>query len=452
MLPSSCLLALPPNIIILRYDDLWDCHEERLMSNALSIATVTAVIKNLLENGLVGDTIAASVGDVLVTALPPDRIQVGSDERAQINLFLYQVTQNRNVDWVSQEFRTRHRSINNNARPQNPPLALDLHYLLTAYGAKDFQAEILLGYAMQMLHISPVITSSAVKNTLVNASQTSTSGVFSQALAGISVSGLAERIGQIKISPEFLNMEETSKIWSALQTHYRPSATYQASMILIEKDVSDAESFDSMLSEPSIEQIMALSESQQKIVVGSTLVIRGKRLHGDITKVRLSNIDKLFVPFDIQSGQVSLLVPPDLHAGVQSVQIVHQKIVATEEANNLIESNVAAFVLYPKITPQHVTSKKNNEDNLCSGEITIKCTPKVGKQRIVLLLNEISSDAAFYSFPIQARAEETDTISTAFKNVKPGVYLVRVVIDGAESQLYKNKNGEYDSPNITITY
>ncbi|MBW4599427.1 MAG: DUF4255 domain-containing protein [Calothrix sp. FI2-JRJ7] len=432
------------------------------MSNALSIATVTAVIKNLLENGLVGDAIAASVGDVLVTALPPDRIQVGSDERAQINLFLYQVTQNRNVDWVSQEFRTRHRSINSNLRATNPPLALDLHYLLTAYGAKDFQAEILLGYVMQMLHISSIVTSEVVKNTLVNASQTNTAGVFSQALTGMSVSDLAERIGQIKISPEFLNMEETSKIWSALQTHYRPSATYQASMILIEKDSNNAEGFDAMLSEPNIEQVTApFSESQQKIVVGSTLVIRGKRLHGDVTKVRLGNTDKFFVPFDIQAGQVSLLVPPDLRAGVQSVQVVHQNMRRTEHANcNLIESNVAAFVLHPKITvetlhvtsPQHVTSEQDNEGNLRSGEITVKCTPKVGKdQRIILLLNQISSEnPVFYSFPIDTRAEDTDTISIAFQNVKPGVYLVRVIIDGAESQLYKNKNGEYDSPNITI--
>jgi Pvc16 N-terminal domain len=432
------------------------------MSNALSIATVTAVIKNLLENGLVGDAIAASVGDVLVTALPPDRIQVGSDERAQINLFLYQVTQNRNVDWVSQEFRTRHRSINNNARATNPPLALDLHYLLTAYGAKDFQAEILLGYTMQMLHISPVITSEVVKNTLVNASQTNTAGVFSQALTGISVSNLAERIGQIKISPEFLNMEETSKIWSALQTHYRPSATYQASMVLIEKDRNDTECFDSMLSEPSIEQVtVPLSESQQKIVVGSTLVIRGKQLQGDITKVRLGNTNKFFVPFDIQSGQVSLLVPSDLHAGVQSVQVVHQKMARIEEANNLIESNVAAFVLHPKITverlhvtsPQDVTSGQNNEGNLRSGEITVKVSPKIGKeQRVILLLNEISNEnPVFYSFPIGARTEDTDTMSIVFKNVKLGIYLVRVIIDGAESELYKNKNGEYDSPNITIT-
>ena len=184
------------------------------MSNALSIAAVTAVIKNLLENGLVGDAIVASVGDVLVSALPPDKIEVGKDERAQINLFLYQVTQNRNVDWISQEFRDRHSRIGFKDKDKdqsqfiNPPLALDLHYLLTAYGPKDFQSEILLGYAMQLLHISPIVKTEAIEAALRNASDTATSSVFSQALRGMSVSDLAAQIGQIKISSEFLSPKE----------------------------------------------------------------------------------------------------------------------------------------------------------------------------------------------------------------------------------------------------
>lgn len=207
------------------------------MSNALSIVAVTAVLKDLLENGLVSDSITASVGDVLVTAIPPDLIKVGSDERAQLNLFLYQVTQNRNVDWISQEFRTRHSSINSiNKSPRyvNPPLALNLHYLLTAYGAKDFQAELLLGYAMQLLHRTTVISSELIANALKTAATSNSTSLISQALAGVSVSALVEQLGQIKLSPEFLNMEDSSKIWSALQTHYRPSISYQASMVLIE--------------------------------------------------------------------------------------------------------------------------------------------------------------------------------------------------------------------------
>lgn len=214
------------------------------MSNALSIAAVTAVIKNLLENGLVSDAIVASVGDVFVSALPPDKIEVGTDERAQINIFLYHVTQNRNVDWISPEFRDRHSRIGTSDKEKqrsNPPLALDLHYLLSVYGPKDFQSEILLCSVMQLLHRSPIIKSEVIETALKNASETSTSGVFSQALTGVSASDLAKQIGQIKISPEFLNMEESTKIWSALQTNYRPSVTYYASMVLIESADTDPE-------------------------------------------------------------------------------------------------------------------------------------------------------------------------------------------------------------------
>ncbi|MBW4457247.1 MAG: DUF4255 domain-containing protein [Nostoc indistinguendum CM1-VF10] len=422
------------------------------MSNVLSIAAVTAVLKALLENGLVSDPITASVGDVIVTALPPDRISVEADERAQINLFLYQVTQNRNVDWLSQEFRSKHSRMNANPRSPTPPLALDLHYLLTAYGAKDFQAELLLGYAMHLLHKTPAITSDIIENTLINVSTTNTSSGFSQALASVSVSGLAEQIGQIKLTPEFFNMEETSKLWSALQTHYRPSATYLASMVLIEGSNDKSEGLYIMpLSQPSIEQVLAPAKTDQMIVAGTTLVIRGKRLRGEITQIRLSNTETLLVPQEVKETQISLLLPPDLYASVQGIQVVHLTMGNAGQMDHLVESNVVAFVLHPKITA-FAAQVENSSDNLRTAEITVKFQPKVGKaQRVVLLLNEASGDSPVsYFFLVAPRTEDTDVITIPVKNVKPATYIVRVQVDGAESPLHKNQSGEYDSPQVTI--
>ncbi|MEA5606192.1 DUF4255 domain-containing protein [Nostoc sp. UHCC 0252] len=423
------------------------------MSNVLSIAAVTAVLKVLLENGLVSDPIAASVGDVIVTALPPDRISVEADERAQINLFLYQVTQNRNVDWVSQEFKSRHSRINGNMPSQSPPLALDLHYLLTAYGAKDFQAELLLGYAMHLLHKTSVITSDIIENALRNASTTNTSSAFSQAVASVSVSDLAEQIGQIKLTPEFFNMEETSKLWSALQTHYRPSATYLASMVLIESSkLENSEGFYMMpLSQPSIEQVMTPAKTDQMIVPGTTLVIRGKRLRGEITRIRLSNTETLIVPHDVKETQISLLVPSDLSASVQGIQVVHLTMGNGGQTDYVVESNVAAFVLHPTITA-FVAKVENSGDNLRTAEITVKFQPKVGKaQRVVLLLSEASGkNPATYSFLVASRNEDTDAITVPVKSIKPGTYIVRVQVDGAESPLHRNQSGDYDSPEVTI--
>ena len=54
----------------------------------------------------------------------------------------------------------------NGERLTNPPLALDLRYLVTAYGREEFHSETLLGYAMQVLHENPVLTRQMVDATL----------------------------------------------------------------------------------------------------------------------------------------------------------------------------------------------------------------------------------------------------------------------------------------------
>jgi hypothetical protein len=48
-------------------------------------------------------------------------------------------------------------------RLTNHPLALNLHYLVTAYGKDELNGEILLGRTMQILHETPVPTRQAVR-------------------------------------------------------------------------------------------------------------------------------------------------------------------------------------------------------------------------------------------------------------------------------------------------
>lgn len=192
------------------------------MSSALAIASVTAVLKNLLGNALIQQSAAGSLGDVTITALPPDRILTGAEERTQLNLHLYRLTPNsgwRRPDVLQKE------------RQDTLPLALDLHYLLTAFGERDFQAEVLLGYTIECLQETPVLTGETIRSALASISSSNGS---SAAPAALSASTLIAQLEQIKISPEFLSMEEMSKLWSSLQTRARLSVTYQVSVILIE--------------------------------------------------------------------------------------------------------------------------------------------------------------------------------------------------------------------------
>jgi hypothetical protein len=192
------------------------------MSSALAIASVTAVLKNLLENELIQQSATAGVGDVTITALPPDGIPTGAEEHAQLNLHLYRLTPN--SGWLRSNV-----FVSQDGHQQSLPLALDLHYLLTAYAERDLQAEILLGYAIQKLYETPILTQEAIHSALKSIA--SSSSAESKAL---SASTLADQLEQIKISPEFLSMEEMSKLWSSLQTRSRLSATYEVSVVLIE--------------------------------------------------------------------------------------------------------------------------------------------------------------------------------------------------------------------------
>jgi hypothetical protein len=197
------------------------------MSSALAIASVTAVIKDLLENELVQSDVHGNLGDITISALPPDRITTGSEERPRINLFMYRVTP-----------QTGWRRVDEPATSGNgasgPPLALRLHYLLSAYGEEDLQAEILLGHVIQLLHQRPVLTQAMLHGAL----GPSNGGGRGQSMvrAALQASNLPSLVDEIQLRPEFMSLEDLTKLWSALQARYRPSATYEASFVVIQPD------------------------------------------------------------------------------------------------------------------------------------------------------------------------------------------------------------------------
>ena len=74
------------------------------MSTAAGIAAVTAVLKDLLSNGLIDRQVVGAVGDVTVSALPPDRITL-PEASSQLNLYLYLVS--RNTGWSNVDLPAR---------------------------------------------------------------------------------------------------------------------------------------------------------------------------------------------------------------------------------------------------------------------------------------------------------------------------------------------------------
>ncbi len=442
------------------------------MSNALAIAGVSAVLKDLLNNGLIDHDISGAVGGpVTVSVLAPDRVKTGDDEKAQLNLFLYQVSPN--IGWNNVGFPSRDPQ---GARLTNRPLALDLHYLLTAYGKKDFDAEILLGYAMQLLHETPVLAREAIRTALGPGAGGPPVTDSLLPPGPLAASDLADQVELIKISPQNMNSEELSKLWSALQAHYRPTAAYQISVVLIESKKSTKTAlpvrsrnvYALPFEQPFIEEVGsdAPSDADPRITLGSTLVLTGRNLEGEVTLVRLGDLELPPPPLTIGASEISFSLAPltSLRAGVQTVQVVHQLLMGTPETvHRGFESNAAVFMLQPTITAAigNLSSQVVDGVTIFAATVTIHFLPPVGRdQRVIFLLNEFNAPndrpPHAYSFPAPANngiandaVLETETIAFAVTGLIGGDYLVRAQVDGAQS-LLGPAAGQYNTPKITV--
>jgi hypothetical protein len=451
------------------------------MSSALAIASVTAVLRDLLNNGLIDHNVPGAVGDVTVTAIPPDRIDLSANSFAsRLNLYLYKVSYN--TGWRNVGLPTRD---SNGERTNNQPLALDLHYLLTAYGNEELHSEILLGYGMQILHETPALTRDAIRTALQPPTPGANFGGLPPQLQALFTSELAEQVELIKIWPETMTAEELFNTWSAFSTTYRPSALYQASVVLIESrrpfksalPVRTRNLYVVPFKQPAVERVKSQVAPgdpilDQPILPGYLLAVQGQNLRGEETLLKVSGIEVTPAAADITDTQVVAPLPPGLPAGVHGVQVAQRFLMGSPPVPHRgVESNVAPFVLRPRLTaPVAVTNVQGAGPALRSADLTLTVEPAVGAtQRVVLLLNEFQTPASppgsappalSYTFAAPTRRNlqsppasppaASSSISVHLDGVRAGSYLVRVQVDGAESILAADGAGRYISPQVTI--
>lgn len=433
------------------------------MSNALGVASVSFVLVDLLNNGLIDRDISASVGDISVTALAPDQVEA-SQGKSQLNLFLYNVTQNE--AWRNMNFPSLNAQ---GERINNPPLALNLHYLLTAYGVEQYHAEILLGYGMQLLHEHPVLLRDAIRESLAAPTQVS-GGNLPASMLNLFTSGLADQIEQIKIWPQMLTTEEISRLWTAFQAKYRPTAAYQVSVVLIESERSTKKALPVQtrtikavpFEKPVISQVLAQADLtkpalDQPIFDGYFLVLQGQALQGETTTVLFGDIE--VAPVAVRASQVTVALPAGLLPGTQSVAVNQPMLLGSPpEPHRGVQSAPVPFTLQPQI--QTITPS--------AGQIDITLDLAVGPTQIaLLLLNQLlpltsppASNANAYTFPAVPRISlaspplspppPSPNLSFLIPGVASGTYLVRVQVDDAESPLTPGPDGRLMNPQVTI--
>jgi hypothetical protein len=395
------------------------------MSNFLAIATVTEALKQMLDA-----TVGRDVPGANATAVRPAE----SGDKG-VNIYLYQVGPN--SSWRNEDLPTRR---DDSTLAQRPRAALDLHYLLTFYGEEaHLEPQRLLGSVVSTLHAQPVLTRQRIRDAISNAENGFLNG-----------SDLAEEIELVKFTPIPLSLEELYNLWSGFfQTSYSLSVAYQASVVFVEGaeipqralPVLERSLYVATFRQPLIEQVTSQEGSNQPIVFGSTLVIKGKRLRGEVTRVLMGGTE--VEPEEVNDMQISLALPASLRSGVQSLQVVHPMMMGTPpEAHRGVESNVAAFVLRPTITSINDATK------------VVSISPTIGqRQRVVIILNELTELAentpAAYTFVLPSRDADTNEITIPISGVKAGTYLVRVQVDGAES-LLDVEDGAYAGPKVVI--
>lgn len=171
-------------------------------------------------------SVVAEVGETLVEVLRDrmdDLIDTDSDVAlvspadlkkqpdVRLSVYLYQVTE-------SSHLKNREREVIDPETVRDPPLALDLYYLLTAYPSKGngnqtenaIDQHTVLGRAMQVLYEDAVLRGSTLEGSLA---------------------GDAE----LRVSLDGQSSEEVVSIWNTFgERPYRPSVSYLVSPVLVE--------------------------------------------------------------------------------------------------------------------------------------------------------------------------------------------------------------------------
>jgi len=404
------------------------------VSTALAIAGVTQVLRDLLNDRFINQNVAGQIGQsVTVSTMPPDKVvQQNGVEATQLNLFLRQVTPN--LGWRNEGLPSRDGA--GRSRLSNPPLALDLHYLISAYGAADLHAEILLGHAMQLLHENPSIPREAIRNSLQPAPDEA--GTLPPWLRSLADSGLENQIEQLRITPEYLSTEEMSKFWTATLAHYRPCAAYQVSVVLIQAEEPAPSPLPVLTRNvnvipglaPTVPTLAAVVPKDNQIVVelDAPVTLEGFALDGTTREVVLTN-DRFEIeealPASGTAIKLQFTIPAaraaDFPAGVYRVRARVQKPSEPEAR----VTNDLALVVAPTISGLPISVARIG--GTASFTLNFVPTARAG-QKVRLVLG--GDD-----FAPQPFTADTSHLSFEIPAAPVGNHLARLRIDGIDSPI-----------------
>jgi hypothetical protein len=420
------------------------------MSDALAISAVTATLQYWLTQ-VFGSSTALS--GVVVSAKAPDIVQTeitAAGAQLQVNLFLHQVTHNaalRNLDLPSL-------AADGATQLSSPALALDLHYLMTAYATEDCEAEALLGYAVLMLHDNPVLARNDIATALQNLPST-------QTLApALQTAGLASQIEMLKVTPEMLGREELAWIWTALKADYRPTYAFQASLVTIQSQATTLSALPVLQRQISaapglVTGLPTLTAAippggQQAAQLGDTVTVTGASLMGS-TSVQLINsrlgINQTLPATASVSGasfQFSVPnppLPPDLPAGMYSLSATFTV------AGQPTISNSVPMAISATIDATWAPGTLGQGTNVA---VPVPCVPYLQPgQEVSLLIGGQQAPADPFTTPTRTPSFTFAKLQSTGGSAVP----VRLRVDGVDSPILNLASGtpSFTGPTVAVT-
>jgi hypothetical protein len=329
------------------------------MSDFHAIGGVSATLQTLLKDRM---ELPQGVPSAHVTISAPTEPEQAAVEEARVNLFLYRVTQNGSL---------KNQDLSGTGHPAaygHPPLSLDLHYLLTAYGTtsdglfvNESRAQHLLGSAMRVLHDHPIITAQLLMVKLSPGDP-------------VLDASLRHEFERVKVTLDPLSLEDISKVWTALTLPFRLSAAYTVSVVQIESarerhaalPVKTRRLQVAPQRRPQIEAVYrkpnpgeAIGDLRVRIL--DAITIEGVNFTSSATFVKVGALDPApVVPSSDDRIEVELPDNALLQPGPQTVEVL------TEQPGDVVQggldkgesvlgqhvqsSNQAVFMLVPSVT------------------------------------------------------------------------------------------------------
>lgn len=407
--------------------------------NYNAIATVTATMRDILQ-----DNLQTSFQGITVTAKPLDILQQDPPAN-RLNIFLYHISPNLGY-------------LNSDIQMDNPVIALNLYYLLTATTSDsddlyDIKPQQILAKAVLALSKYGILTKEDILSTRTSPN--------SKILDTNDKDHLESQldIESIKFYLNYMSLDEMVKIWSSgFQLHYRPSISYLVTTILLQNKqevqpaypVQDIRVYVLSQKQPVINNI---EPTVLEFDLNSEFNIYGTNLSSSSS----SEVDVVINDVAIDRAlltssddKINVKVPSTITSGIKVVK-VHHHIKIRNEDGTFFEpktwgySNMVTFSIVPKIIdPVKISVRRGDL-------LQIKIQPGVMfSQSVNVFIGNYAFDIVLphpnqilgIEYPMTSlpplQIPSNIPLTSETLNLEP--YLLRVRVDGVDSLVRRDNS------------